>query len=526
MTVLLAGGLRVPASAQSGATLRVGITQEPGTLNPIIGTLSIENDFVQFLYSGLIRYDERGNRVPDLAVRVPSRENGDISRDGRTITYRIVHNARWSDGFPLTSADVKFTFEAIVDPRNNVANLDPYDQIARVETPDPYTVRLVLKRPYAPALDAFSDKNQGAIIPAHLLRGAGDLNHSFFGGAPVGSGPYTLVSWRHGSSITLAANPAYFRGPPKIANVVIRFLTNDNTMMVVLRTGELDLADNINISTYTGLGTVPNLVPAIVPKSFWEHLTFNTSRPPVDDVRVRRALCEAIDVHELFEKVGHGLGALGPSSENPATPWYNRRLAFYPFDPKAAAELLETAGWHLGSDGKRMKDGKPLEITLISTAGNSTREQLEVILQQRWAAIGVDVVVKNFPAATIFAPMSSGGPFYGGNYDVALSAFIDNTPDPNHQNTNSADHIPPHGNNISRFRNAEITRLEAQAASTFVTAERKRLYDRIQEIEVSELPYYVLRWQAQIDMRSTNLQNVKPATTTSTFWNVADWALR
>ncbi len=459
-------------------------------------------------------------------MRVPSRENGDISRDGRSITYHLVHNARWSDGVALTSADVKFTFTAIVDPRNNVANLDPYDQIARVETPDPYTVRLVLKRPYAPALDAFSDKNQGAIVPAHLLRGTTDLNHAPFGGSPVGSGPYTLVAWRRGSEIALAANANYFRGPPKIANVVIRFLTNDNTMMVALRTGELDLADNINISTYEGLGNAPGLAPAIVPKSFWEHLTFNTSRPPLDDVRVRRALCEAFDVHELFEKSVADLVRLGRRRKT------RRRRGTTAASPstrstrRLRAKLLDAAGWRLGPDGKRVKDGKPLEITLISTAGNSTREQMEVILQQRWAALGIDVAVKNFPAATIFAPMSSGGPFYGGNYDVALSAFIDNTPDPNHQNTNSADHIPPHGNNLSRYRNAELTQLEAQAAATFVTADRKRLYDRIQEIEVCDLPYYVLRWQAQIDLRGANLQGVKPATTTSTFWNIADWTLR
>lgn len=523
----LAFALLAPVSAQQhGATLRVALTQEPGTLNPIVGTLSVENDLVQFLFSGLIRYDDRGNRIPDLAVRVPTRENGDISRDGRSVTYHLVRNARWSDGAPLTSDDVKFTFAAIVDPRNNVANLDPYDHIVRLETPDPYTVRIVLKQPYAPILDAFSDKNQGAILPAHLLRGAADLNHAPFGASPIGSGPYTLVAWRRGSEIELAANPTYFRGAPKIAHVVVRFLANDNTMMVALRTGELDLADNINISTYEALGAVPGLVPAVAAKSFWEHLTFNTSRPPLDDVRVRRALCEGFDVHELFQKVAHGLGALGPTAENPATPWFNRRLTYYPYDPKAAAQLLDDAGWRLGPDGVRMKDGKRLAITLISTAGNSTREQVEVILQQKWTALGVDVAVKNLPAATIFAPMSSGGPFYGGNFDIALSAFIDNTPDPNHQNFNAADHIPPHGNNLSRYKNAELTQLEARAAETFDTAERKRLYDRIQEIELRELPYYVLRWQAQIDMRSANLRGVRPAPTTSTFWNVADWTLR
>lgn len=100
--------------------LRIGITQEPGTLNPVIATLAVESDLAQFLFSGLTRYDEHGNQIPDLAERIPTRENGDIAADGRSITYHLVHNARWQDGVPVTSADVAFTYAALRNPRNNV----------------------------------------------------------------------------------------------------------------------------------------------------------------------------------------------------------------------------------------------------------------------------------------------------------------------------------------------------------------------------------------------------------------------
>src|SRR5579875_1420929 len=151
------------ASAQNGRTLRIGMTQEPATLDPIVGTLAVETDIDQLVYSGLTRYDEHGNLVPDLAAEVPTRANGGISSDGRVITYHLVHNARWQDGVPVTSADVKFTYNAIMNPNNDVVGRVLYEEIARVETPDPYTVRLVLKRPWAPVLDAFGDSNQGAI---------------------------------------------------------------------------------------------------------------------------------------------------------------------------------------------------------------------------------------------------------------------------------------------------------------------------------------------------------------------------
>jgi peptide/nickel transport system substrate-binding protein len=524
--LVLAWSSFVRAADGQEQTLRIGLTQEPATLNPIVGTLALENDVAQFIFSGLTRYDDRGNRIPDLAQEVPTRANGGISADNRTLTYHLVHNAFWHDGVPVTAEDVKFTFDEEMNPKNNIATRTPYDEIARVETPDKYTVRIVLKRPWAPALDAFSDRNAGAIIPEHLLAKYDDLNHVDFGSAPVGSGPYRLVSWQRGSQMILEADPRFYRGPAKIKHVVLRFLTADNTMMISLRTHEIDMADTLNLSTYLNLGNVPGMLPALNAKSFWEHLTFNTGRAPLDDRRVRLALCYGFDVHEIFAKIAHGLGLLGPTAENPATPWFNRKLDYYPYDPAHAAQLLDQAGWKVGPDGIRVKDGKRLDLTLVSTSGNQTREQTEIILQQRWKAIGVDVTIKNGPASMVFALAANGGPLYSGNYDVALSAFVTATPDPEQINVNEEDRIPPNGNNFAFYRNHEISELEERAASTFDVPTRKRLYDRIQEIELRDVPYYVIRWAAITDMRSTNLEGVRPTIVGSTFWNVADWQFK
>ena len=214
-----------PAQAQTQRTLHIALTQEPGTLNPIIGSLAVESDLDQFLFSGLTRYDEHGNQIPDLAERVPTHANGDISADARTITYHLVHNARWHDGVPVTSADVAFTFDALRSPKNNVVVTEPYAEIARVETPDAYTVRIIMTRTWAPAIDGFSDRSGGAIVPAHLLKSLSDVNHADFNAAPVGSGPYKFVAWHRGSTIELEADPNYFRGAPKIARIDITFLT-------------------------------------------------------------------------------------------------------------------------------------------------------------------------------------------------------------------------------------------------------------------------------------------------------------
>jgi peptide/nickel transport system substrate-binding protein len=515
-----------PAQAQTQRVLRIALTQEPGTLDPVVGSLAVESDLDQFLFSGLTRYDEHGNQIPDLAERVPTRANGGISADGRSITYHLVHNARWHDGVPVTSADVAFTFDALRNPKNNVTITEPYAEIARVETPDAYTVRIIMTRPWAPAIDGFSDRNGGAIVPAHLLKTLPDLNHADFNAAPVGSGPYRFVAWHRGSTIELEADPNYFRGAPKIGRIVINFLTNDNTMMVALRTHEIDLADRLNISTYTNLGSVPGLLPAINTQSFWEHLNFNTARAPLDDWRVRLALCYGFDVHAIFAKVYHGLGALGPTDQNPLTPWNDKTLGYYPFDPAHASRILADAGWQPAADGIRIKDGRRLSITLSFPAGNTTRDQTGVLLQQYWQRIGVETIVKTYPAATFFAPAESGGPLYGGKTDVALFAWVNAVPDPSNINVDAADRIPPHGGNVAFYASAEVTRLEYAAASTTVFAQRKALYDKIQAIELRDVPFYVLRWAEITDMRAADLDGVRPAIINSTFWNIADWRFR
>jgi len=510
------------AIAEEG--LRIGMVQEPATLNPIVGTLTIEDDIAQLLFSGLTRRDREGNIIPDLAERVPTRANGDISSDGRTITYHLVHNARWQDGVPVTSADVKFTYEAITNPRNSIAS-NNYKEIERVDVPDPYTVRLILKRPWAPSLQLFNCGNQGAIVPAHLLAKYSDLNHIDFAAMPIGSGPYRLLHWTRGSDMTFEANADYFRGPPNIKDITIRFLGNDNTMMIALRAQEVDVAD-VNIGTYVNLGNVSGMSLINGVEGVWEHLTFNTARPPLDDRRVRLALCYGFDVHEIFAKAAHNLGMLGATAENPLSVWYDRKLRSYPYDPLRASRLLESAGWKVGPDGIRTRNGQRLTLTFISTTDNIARQQTEIILQQEWKALGVDVIIKNFPVGTLFALASNGGPLYSGNFNVAMMATVSGDTDPSTIGLNSADRLPPFGRNTAFYRNAELTRLETAAASTFDASDRKKLYDRIQEIDLAEVPYYSLRWWPILVMHSDRVVGIAPSVTGLDFWNIADWRLR
>lgn len=506
------------------ATLRVAITQEPTSVNPLTGTLVVDNDVVALVYDGLTRFDDHGRQIPDLAERVPTLANGGISRDGRTITYRLVPNARWHDGVAVTSKDVVFSLAAYRDPRLGSVSNSTLNAIDRIEASDSRTVRIILKRPWAPALAAFAGGSEGVILPEHLLASAGDPNRVDFVNPAFGNGPFILTAWHRGTDMMFDANPSYFRGAPHIAHIRLSFLVDDNTMLTAMRTGDVDLADNITSATYDAARTVVPMVAAMNARSSWDHLAFNTEKAPLSDVRVRRALCYGFDLTQLFEKVYHGLGVIGPVAENPRTLWYNRRLRPYPYDPARAGALLDAAGWHLGRDGIREKNGRRLSLTLSTVAGNHSREQVEVFLQSMWSAIGVEAAIKNANAAVLYAPAASGGPLYGGKFDISINGLVSPI-DPSLRDTNGADAIPPSGQNLSFFRNTEITRLEDEGASTYDLAKRKRIYDRIQEIELKDLPYYVLRWNEIISMHSVKLNGVRPSSTESTFWNVAKWWL-
>jgi peptide/nickel transport system substrate-binding protein len=504
--------------------LRVGVEQEPATLNPVIGTLLVETDVDNLVFDGLFRHDRSGNLIPDLATRVPTLQNGDISHDGRTITYHLVRNARWHDGAPVTSDDVKFTYEAIMDGRNNVVNRTGYEEIARIDTPNPYAVVVRLKRLWSPIVETiFADGIQGAIVPAHLLRGSRDFNRDAFNVAPVGSGPYRFVAWHHGSTLEFAANSTYFRGAPHIPRIVWNIIPDDNVLATNIRTGEVDLVNNLEPAPYTQLGTVPGFTPALGASLGWEHLTFNTATGPLADVRVRQALCQGFDVRDVFEKIVHGIGQLGPGLQNPSSPWFARGLKPCTFDPRAAGKLLDAAGWRAGPDGMRSKSGTPLQINFATVSGIVDRAQTQVVLQQQWKQIGVDTQVRTYLPSLFFAPAADGGIMLGGKFDVALSAYYLTSLDPTRAPFDTANQIPPAGLNAARWNNARVTELERNGTATFDHAARARIYDEIQHIIARELPYITMRWRGSVSMHTVHLSGIEPPLVGTPYWNVAGW---
>jgi len=209
--------------------LRVAITTEPNSLDPIFSLSDYETFVARLAFDPLVTVAAGGRTLlPRLARVVPTQDNGGISRDGKTITWHLRRDATWQDGAPFTSRDVAFTFAAIRDPKNNVANRRGFDLITRVRTPDRYTVAIDLRRAFSPAVTwFFGDGSPYAVLPAHLLEREPDLNRAAFGALPIGTGLFRVTAWARGDHITLQRFDGYYAKRPKLAKIVVRFVPDD-----------------------------------------------------------------------------------------------------------------------------------------------------------------------------------------------------------------------------------------------------------------------------------------------------------
>lgn len=514
-------------AAESSRTLRVGEYEEPDTLSPIVSQEAVTTDADNLVFDGLIRYDRHGELIPDLATAVPSRANGGISSDGRTITYHLRRGVRWQDGAPFTARDVIFTWHALMNPRNDVPTRVGYDQIASITAPDPYTVVVHLKRPYAPAIYLFRCANQGAIVPAHLLERYRDLNRVAFNEHPIGTGPYRVISWSHGQRLRFEANPYYWKHP-KIRRIDWIFIHDTNTLLNALRTHEIDVYPSVPAQQVPLIESVRGVRVESAATAHWEHLNFNL-RPgsgPQAELAVRRAMVLGLDERAVYGAIYHGEGGLGPTDQAPSLWAFDPAVHYYPFDPAAARALLRRAGWRPAKDGYRYRNGHRLTVEISTVSGVQNREAFEVVYQQEMRAIGIDLRVKNAPAQTLFAPAGAGGLIFSGRYQVALFAWEDAIPDPDDQTFVGPHALPPKGQNASWYVDPQVGRWGEEALRTYDRGKRRQLYFKEQRALIRDLPFYTLDWLPQIDAASADLHGLHPVPVGSDFYNVADWSLR
>ena len=428
-----------------GGRLVIGMQQEPEILNEAVNSMVAVVYVCNLVFSKFVKHNDRMELVPDLITEIPTLENGGISHDHLTYTYHLRDDARWYDGRSVTSADVEFSYRVMMHPDINVETRQGWDVISRVETPDSFTVVFHLREIYANFVgDCFYDES---VLPKHLLEnhlGSGFQGLSFHR-KPVGSGPFMVDEWTSGSHIKLIKNADYYGRGPYLDEIIIKFVPEGNALVLQLEMGEINGVDNAPNTLLGVLDRLPGVTVHRNPALFNEHLDLNCENPILSDRRVRMALAIAVDRDELSGKIYEGVWLPAYCDELPNSPYYSDYgRGVNMFDPARSEELLREAGWvDRDGDGIREREGRPLELSITTTTGNLNRERTEVLLQEQYRRIGVDLTIRNFHPTVMFASHDEGGILKNGRFDIALYAFLA-PPDPStKEGSYSARFLPP-----------------------------------------------------------------------------------
>jgi peptide/nickel transport system substrate-binding protein len=515
--VVLAAGTGAPGAAKNATTiphvLRIGDTQDFDSLNPHLATAITLGNLSSLTMAYLVRYGHDNRPTPELATEVPTQKNGGISKDGRTIVWHLRRGVKWSDGEPFDADDVVWSTGAVNNPANNEVGRDGWELITKIDEPDKYTVAFHLSKPYSAYLPTFfgSAGANPCILPKHLLAALPNINTAPYNSKPVGIGPFRYTEWVRGDHVTLEANPYYWRGRPKLQKIVYKIVPDRNTLLTQLQTGEVDVWAYVPPAFAERAIALPTVAHIRHPGMVYQHVDFNTTHPALADRSVRAALRLALDRETMMKKISHGVGILQETQVSQANPFYTAPPPMVPFDVGKANALLDRAGWKLGPDGVRAKNGVRLDLDFGTISGSQDADSRIELIRSTWKQIGVSLDVKHYNSALFFAV--TGGIVYGGKFDVVAFGWqLSPTGAINSQN--SCDLIPPHGQNVTRLCDRRLQHLLDEQSVTYDEDKRKALLAQELRIIDEEVPYVVLYVQEDVHAFNKDLTGWNPNTST------------
>jgi peptide/nickel transport system substrate-binding protein len=502
---------------------------DPKNLNPVLAAQQPTGELSMFIFSYAVRYDERARPVPDALREIPTIENGDVSRDGLTLRYKLRPNMKWHDGAPVTAKDLWFTWRVVMNPKNNVVTTDGYKDIASIDYSDPLVAVIHMRKVYAPFLQQLFGPNGNApILPEHLLGKLNDDKGSFntapYQSKPIGSGPFQVVAWERGSAVRMRAFDDFYLGKPKLREAIYRILPDQNTMLTQMRTHELDLVFNAPASQVQEYRAIPGVVTITPPVYDYDHLDFNLRRPLFADVRLRRALAYALDRKSMLEKLAHGLGDLAPADESPIIGQaFFPNVPTYPYDPARARAMLDRLGWKLGPDGIRARNGQRLSFTLSTQTESTHGHAIQSFVQRNWHDVGAEANIKNYPTS-LFFDNTVNGILQGGKYDVATFAWA-SAADPDDSAIYSAENLAPHGQNALFWTDRTATAAMDDALSTVDWQRRRRDYHLIQQRLAEDVPTIILYFRREPIAYNSDLRGFTSSPVISRFWNTWEYSI-
>jgi peptide/nickel transport system substrate-binding protein len=489
-----------------GDTFIDALTGNISGLIPNILTDSSSFEVGSLIYSGLVTRDKDLNIIGELA------ESWEFSRDCLDLTFRLRRNVRWHDGRPFTADDVVFTYETMVNPKTPTAYREDFRAVDKVEAVDPHTLHVRYKRPHAKALQSWGIW----ILPRHVLESyvrEGRLREAPQNRSnPIGTGPYRFSEWKPGEKVVLVANLDYFEGRPYLSRIVYRIIPSQATIFLELKAKGIDSAGpgGLTALQFKRQADFPAFRKAYNKFQYqdnsYTYLGFNLSDPRFADRRVRQAFAHAINKRELIDGVRLGLGREATGPYKPGTWAYNPNVRSYPYDMDKARELLAAAGWrHRNADGILVKDGQPFTFVLRTNQGNDERRKVAEIVQASLKDLGVRVDIQVIEWASFLKEYIKKKRFEA----IILGWGIGLDPD-QYEVWHSSKSGPDDLNRIG-YANPEADEMLEKGRASCVEAERKKYYDRFQEILAEDQPIIFLFFRDALPVVSSRIRGIVPA---------------
>jgi len=508
---------------KSGGNLIDALFEEPDTLMSGVTSETFAVMVDQALWAPLFYGDASGTIQPGLATQVPSTTNGGISADGTTYTIHL-HPAKWSDGSALTSDDVVFTLNLEMNPAYGTKSALDTANIASVANPDPSTVVITLKKSEPPFLAlGLTDPGGFNPMPKAVYGSMAPADVAKVFTPMVTSGPFMFKSESDhvkGDHITLFKNPNYFNAPkPYLDSVTFKIITDQNTILTALQSGSVDTGWDLDIDKLQSYRQIPGYTQTQdAQAASWEGLFFNTSNPILADVNVRKAIMMGIKLDDI-RALWHGVAketcddATGSFGHDP------QLVPCYKYDPTTAAQLLDQAGWTMGSDNLRHKGGKTLEIRYTTTSSKTYRVQAQQIVKQDLAPLGIKIDIIGQTADQYF-----GSTLY--NYaDYDLAEFASSTGyDPDNHSYFECNQLTsaPGGFNVSHYCNPQVDAQYQIELTNPDQAARKAALTAIHTALAQDLPVVYLYSYPDLAVYKNTVHNYNTASTGET-WNIWEW---
>lgn len=481
-----------------GDILVRGDIGDASNLIPLLASDTASHNISGMVYNGLVKYDKDMNIVGDLA------ESWDISANGLIITFHLRRGVKWHDGQPFTAADVLYTYKITVDPKTPTAYAGDFLKVKKAEVLDDHTFRVTYDKPFAPALISWGS----AILPRHLLAGK-DITKSPLARHPVGTGPYKFKEWVAGQKIVLISNPDYFEGQPYLDGRITRIIPDTATMFLELR------AQNLGMMGLTPLQYTRQTENNLFKNNFnkyrylsfaYTYLGYNLKNPLFVDKRIRQAISYAINKDEIISGVLLNLGKPANGPYKPGTWAYNDKVKIYNYNPQKAKELLREAGWtKLNKEGVLEKDGKPFAFEIVVNQGNEMRQKCAEIIQRQLKEVGISVKIRVLEWSSFVTDFINKRRFDA----VILGWTIPLDPDA-YDVWHSSKTAPEELNFIS-YKNPEADEMLEKGRNTFDQKERKKYYDRFQEIIAEDQPYTFLYVPEALVIINKRFHGIEPA---------------